>query len=81
MFRDWSIFSVSPEKMFKIVADVEKYREFVPYCKGSKIISSNGNSMKAELTVGFHSFEEKYVSNVDLDHPNKVKVCQLKFVT
>lgn len=48
--------------MFKVVADVEKYHEFVPWCVKSVIKKKNGtNYLEAELEVGFQVFVERYV--------------------
>lgn len=60
--------------MFEVVADVEKYKDFLPWCKNSVILSRNGNEIQAELTIGFNIFEEKYVSKVVMDEPKSVKV-------
>jgi len=63
-----------PEKMFEVVADIEKYKDFLPWCKNSVILSKKENEVQAELTIGFQMFEEKYVSKVVLDEPKSVKV-------
>jgi coenzyme Q-binding protein COQ10 len=56
------------------VADVDKYKEFVPYCTDSKILSRKNNVMEAELVVGFKLLEERYTSIVTLDKPKSIKV-------
>lgn len=60
----------SAEKIYGIVANVEHYKEFVPWCIDSKIISKTENAMSAELTVGYSLFKETYRSEVELN-PNK----------
>jgi len=64
----------TPEKLFVIVAEVDKYKEFVPYCLDSKIISQKGNILEAELVVGFKLLEERYKSIVTLEYPKNIKV-------
>jgi coenzyme Q-binding protein COQ10 len=57
--------------MYSIVADVDRYREFLPWCLDSRVLSrssiplQNGKTvMRAELQVGFGSFQERYTSLV-----------------
>ncbi|KAH7930085.1 hypothetical protein BV22DRAFT_1125241 [Leucogyrophana mollusca] len=55
--------------LYNLVADVESYPTFVPYCTGSRILERRTREndvmvMDAELTVGFLSFKESYVSKV-----------------
>ncbi|KAH7916087.1 dehydrase and lipid transport-domain-containing protein [Hygrophoropsis aurantiaca] len=55
--------------LYRLVADVESYPSFVPYCTGSRILGQlTGQdrvvTMDAELTVGFLAFKDSYVSKV-----------------
>lgn len=64
------------EQMYKVVADVGKYQEFLPYCKSSVITSQTAGHLRAELTIGFPPVVESYTSSVMLVPPNLVKsVC------
>ena len=68
----------SPEKVFKVVADVERYNEFVPWCLQSKIVPHplddadmewkaqhpTGKIFYADLAVGYQIFKECYTSRV-----------------
>ena len=70
--------------MYEIVADVGSYNKFVPFCTRSKVLSRrkplkdpklpDGFNMDAELTVGFLSFTESYVSKVTCSPYDSVKV-------
>ena len=57
--------------MYGIVADVERYPEFVPWCAGLRIQSreksATGEILVAETIVGFRSFRERYTSRVALN--------------
>ena len=59
------------EKLIKMVLDIEKYPEFVPWCLGGKIHSKNdkGNTIEitADLTIGKSFFNETYKSFVIYD--------------
>jgi len=71
------LINCSVDHLFDIVADVEKYHEFVPYCLSSKVLKREGNTMEAEMVVGFKFLEEKYTSVVTLDWPKSIKVSVL----
>ncbi len=57
--------------MYAIVADVERYPEFVPWCAGLRVLKrerQGGNEiMLAETLVGYKSLRERYKSRVLLD--------------
>jgi len=58
----------SKEDLIKMVLDIEKYPEFVPWCIDGKIHSKNDNGNKieitADLTIGKSFFSETYKSFV-----------------
>ena len=58
----------SKENLIKMVLDIEKYPEFVPWCLGGKIHNKNdkGNTVEitADLTIGKSIFNETYKSFV-----------------
>ena len=61
----------SKENLIKMVLDIEKYPEFVPWCLGGKIHNKNdkGNIVEitADLTIGKSFFNETYKSFVIFD--------------
>ena len=63
--------------MFRVVADVNNYNLFVPWCRGSKVLLRKGDDyFEAELEVGFQLFNERYTSKVTLQRPNRI-VCRV----
>ena len=58
----------SKENLIKMVLDIEKYPEFVPWCLGGKVHSKNDKGDKieitADLTIGKCFFKENYKSFV-----------------
>ena len=64
---------VAPAELFAIVADVNKYHEFLPFCRRSKVTHEiDKDRFEAELEIGFKVFNERYTSRVTLDRPRKV---------
>lgn len=62
----------SPERMFDLVADVEKYPEFVPLCERLTVrqrrTDENGRDVLiADLTAGYGPVRETFTSMVTLD--------------
>jgi ribosome-associated toxin RatA of RatAB toxin-antitoxin module len=58
--------------LYEVVSDVDRYKEFVPWCKESRVISKTGRNMTAELEVGFNIFSEKYTSKIETIEPTFV---------
>lgn len=59
----------SQRQLFDLVAGVEKYPEFLPWCTAARITRREGNSFLADLIVRFKVFQERFTSNVTL-HPH-----------
>src|SRR5882672_2646354 len=71
-------------QMFDLVADVERYPEFVPLCRSLKIRQRTARPdgteiVTADMTVSFKLVREAFTSRVTLDRPNlKIMVEYLK---
>lgn len=62
------------EQMYTVVAEVEHYKKFVPYCKSSVVTSRTAGHLRADFSVGFPPLlVETYTSSVMLTPPNLVK--------
>ena len=69
----------SAPQMFDLVADVERYPEFVPLCRSLKIRQRmpgpDGTEIViADMTVAFKLVREAFTSRVTLDRPRRVTV-------
>jgi coenzyme Q-binding protein COQ10 len=60
--------------MFDLVADVERYPEFVPLCRTLTVRSRDKEAGKevivASMTVAYKLIQEGFISRVTLDRPN-----------
>ncbi|GGC55737.1 type II toxin-antitoxin system RatA family toxin [Chelatococcus reniformis] len=62
----------TPDQMFDLVADVERYPEFLPLCTGLTVLrrqtDENGvETLVARMGVGYKSISESFTSRVTLD--------------
>ena len=69
----------SAADMFDLVADVEKYPEFVPLCQALRVRKrtpgEGTETLVADMTVAYKVMRETFVSRVTLDRPNlKIQV-------
>jgi coenzyme Q-binding protein COQ10 len=60
----------SAEQMFAIVADVERYPEFLPLCEalkvGSRAAQGSDTVLIATMSIGYHALRESFTSRVTL---------------
>ncbi|WP_114391630.1 type II toxin-antitoxin system RatA family toxin [Oleisolibacter albus] len=59
----------TPEQLFRLVADVERYPEFLPWAVACRIRRREGNILWADLVIGFKMIRERFTSKVTLDEP------------
>ena len=67
-----------PKQMFDLVADIEKYPEFLPWCLATRVRKSKGNTVTADMVIGFKVFREKFTSTVTCHHPGRIDVAYTK---
>lgn len=65
----------SADKMFDLVADVERYPEFVPLCGSLRVRErkTTGEGVEvivADMSVAYKLIRESFLSRVTLDRPN-----------
>ena len=63
----------TPENLFNLVSDVNKYPEFLPWCLGARVKKVIKNKFDADLIIGFKIYKEIYSSQILLD-PNNYKI-------
>lgn len=59
----------TPQQLFNLVADIEQYPKFLPWCRAARIISHEENGFLGELVISFAHISEKYTSHVKLRPP------------
>jgi coenzyme Q-binding protein COQ10 len=58
------------DQMFAVVADIERYPEFVPLCEALTVtareVGSTHTTLTAIMSVGYHAISERFTSRVTL---------------
>ena len=73
-YADRKLVGYRPEQLFDLVADVEKYPQFLPWCVGARVKSRTEHELHADLTIGFGPFRESFSSKVTLERPGRIRV-------
>lgn len=60
--------------MFDLVAGVEHYPEFLPWCVATRVRQRDEELIVADMVIGFKMFRERFSSRVTLDRPNRIDV-------
>lgn len=64
----------SAEQMFDLVADVERYPEFLPWVVATRVRSETEHELIADMLVGFKALREKFTSQVEKHRPDLIRV-------
>jgi ribosome-associated toxin RatA of RatAB toxin-antitoxin module len=53
----------SPQQMFDVVTDVNKYSEFLPWCHESTVIEQSAQGMKAGIGMSLAGFKQGFTTH------------------
>lgn len=56
----------TPEQLFELVADVDRYPDFLPWCLAARVRKREERRIVADLVIGFRMVRERFTSRVDL---------------
>ena len=68
----------TPAQMYALVADIERYPEFLPWCLDCRIVERKKAQLIASLTIGYRIFRETFISEVDLN--DKGRTIEVRYV-
>lgn len=64
----------SADQMYALVADIGRYAEFLPWVQAMRILKTEGDTVTADMIVGFKMVRERFTSRVTLTPSTKVHV-------
>lgn len=72
-YSDKRVLGYSMEQMFDVVASVENYKTFLPWCTQSTVYDRKPGQFRCDLSVGYPPLAEKYSCLVTVSRPHLVK--------
>jgi ribosome-associated toxin RatA of RatAB toxin-antitoxin module len=69
-----ALVSVAPETLFGLIADVERYPEFVPGCRFAAIESQDGAEVVATLGVERGPLNTRFTTRNTLEPPERLRM-------
>ena len=76
--RESIIVPYTTEQLFDLVADVENYPEFLPWCRAVRVLERGEGYVIAEMLIAFNGIRESYTSRVELKRPDSIIVTMVK---
>ena len=63
-YSETRILPFTPQQLFDLVVDIEKYPQFLPWCRGARILERQPEHFLGELIITFSHITERYTSRV-----------------
>lgn len=72
-YKTKKVLGYSPQQLFDMVLDVDRYEDFLPWCRRSEVIDhlKDQNKLYASVTAGYMIYSEMYVSKVTYERHNE----------
>lgn len=64
----------SPQQLFDMVIDIERYPQFLPWCRAARIVDRAEHSFLGELIISFKHITESYTSRVTPQRGNAPEI-------
>ncbi|MGB8182689.1 MAG: type II toxin-antitoxin system RatA family toxin [Stellaceae bacterium] len=62
------------EQLYDLVADIERYPEFLPWCVGARVRERRDDYILGDLLIGWRMVRERFTSRVHLYKPDRIDV-------
>lgn len=64
----------SAQQMFDLVAAIEDYPKFLPWCGGVEIKERNGNTVVASVGINYHGVKQAFTTANENTAPSSIKM-------
>lgn len=73
-YRESRVMAVSGERMFDLVADVERYPEFLPLMQKALIVRRYSNAYETQQTLALGLLIYRFRTRTELNRPHSIRV-------
>lgn len=73
-YRESRVIEFASEQMFDLVADVERYPEFLPLMRRAVIVGRSTNAYETQQTLALGVLEHSFRTRTELDRPHGIRV-------
>ncbi len=64
----------SAQQMFDLVANIDDYPKFLPWCSGVEIRERNGNVVVASIGINYHGVKQSFTTSNENTPPTTIKM-------
>lgn len=68
------ILPYTPSQMFDLVIAIERYPEFLPWCRDTRVRERPDGKIVSDMEIGYKLFSERFTSLVTVDRPREIIV-------
>lgn len=65
------ILPYTDDQLYDLVADIESYPKFIPWCDAARVYEREGDTALADLVIQFKGISGKYTSRVSFDEKER----------
>lgn len=73
-YRESRLIEIPGERLFDLVADVERYPEFLPLMRQAVIVARSENAYETQQTLAVGLLAHRFRTRTELDRPRAIRV-------
>lgn len=72
--RERRVLPYTADQLFELVARVDRYPEFLPWCIDTRITRRDGDVFWVDIVIGFRMIRQTFGSRVETERPRRIAV-------
>lgn len=72
--RESRVVAITAERLFDLVADVERYPEFLPLMRDAVVVGRSENAYETQQTLALGLLVHRFRTRTELDRPRAIRV-------
>lgn len=69
-----ALVAYSAQRMYDLVADIERYGEFLPWCGGSRILSREGENLEASIVIAARGLNRAFTTTNRMQSGRRIEM-------